>query len=93
MAIYKGSRYEYSLIDYLYTPKFDMSTPIVFYTIASLGKLSYTEHQYVPGERLDQLATTYYNNPKLWWLIVEANPEVVDFIHLTQGTVLRIPNV
>jgi nucleoid-associated protein YgaU len=33
------------------------------------------EHQVRAGDRLDLLARHYYNNDRLWWLIVDANPE------------------
>lgn len=33
------------------------------------------EHQVQAGDRLDQLARNYYNNDRLWWRIVDANPE------------------
>lgn len=35
------------------------------------------EHQVKEGERLDLLAYHYYNNPRLWWRIVDANPDVL----------------
>ena len=93
MTIYKGSRYEYAVIDYITPSPYEPSTPIVFYAIGNLGSLKYREHQYSPGERLDTLSTMYYQTPKNWWIIVEANPEVLDFLHITAGTILRIPNV
>ncbi len=33
------------------------------------------EHQVQAGDRLDLLARHYYNNDRLWWRIVDANPE------------------
>lgn len=33
------------------------------------------EHQVRAGDRLDLLARHYYNNDRLWWRIVDANPE------------------
>jgi nucleoid-associated protein YgaU len=33
------------------------------------------EHEVQAGDRLDQLARHYYNNDRLWWRIVDANPE------------------
>lgn len=35
------------------------------------------EHQLKEGERLDLLALHYYNNSRLWWRIVDANPTVL----------------
>jgi hypothetical protein len=33
------------------------------------------EHTVAAGERLDLLARHYYNDDRLWWRIVDANPE------------------
>ena len=33
------------------------------------------EHQVRAGDRLDLLARHYYNDDRLWWRIVDANPE------------------
>jgi len=33
------------------------------------------EHEVKAGDRLDHLAQHYYNNDRLWWRIVDANPE------------------
>lgn len=35
------------------------------------------EHVVGQGERLDLLARHYYNDDRLWWRIVDANPEVL----------------
>jgi hypothetical protein len=35
------------------------------------------EHEVKVGDRLDRLAYHYYNDDRLWWRIVDANPEVV----------------
>jgi hypothetical protein len=91
--IFKGSRYEYSTVDFFNPKPTKSEQPVIFYTFSTLGRLSYWEHQYVQGERLDQIAAKYYQNPKSWWLIPEYNPEIVDFTAITPGTILRIPNV
>ena len=33
------------------------------------------EHEVQASDRLDQLARNYYNADRLWWRIVDANPE------------------
>jgi nucleoid-associated protein YgaU len=33
------------------------------------------EHSVRAGDRLDSLARHYYNDDRLWWRIVDANPE------------------
>lgn len=93
MSIFKGSRYEYSTIDYVATTSELIEEPIVFYRPSELGLTRYWEHTYIKGERLDSLSYKYYKNPEYWWLIVEYNPAIIDFINIKPGTVLRVPNV
>ena len=53
------------------------------------------EHVIKEGERLDLLALHYYNDPRHWWRIVDANPEVVYggdlIIRERVGTIILIP--
>jgi hypothetical protein len=93
MAIFKGSRYEYSTIDYFTTKVGAPAKPYVMYQFSNLGLTKYWEHVYTYGERLDQIAFKYYSRPELWWLIPEYNPQVIDINNIDPGTVLRIPNV
>jgi hypothetical protein len=93
MSIYKGSRYEYSTIDYVATTPNGNPNPVVFYQFSDIGYIEYQEHTYVEGERLDQLAYKYYRSSGYWWIIPEYNPEVTDFTNIKPGTVLRIPRV
>lgn len=36
------------------------------------------EHVLRDGDRLDHLARRYFNNDRLWWRIVDANPQLAD---------------
>ena len=42
--------------------------------ITSAGVL---EHVVKEGDRLDLLALHYYNDTRLWWRIIDANPEII----------------
>lgn len=93
MTIYKGSRYEYSVVDFVSTTPNGQQYPIVFYYTSAFGRATYHEHIYVEGERLDQLANLYYKNSEYWWIIPEFNPQISDFTAITPGTIIRMPNV
>lgn len=93
MAIYKGSRYEYSTIDYFSTKENEASKPYVMYQFSNLGLTTYWEHVYQTGERLDEIAFKYYKRPEYWWIIPEYNPQIENINAIPAGTVLRIPNV
>ncbi|MFZ4583136.1 MAG: LysM peptidoglycan-binding domain-containing protein [Paludibacter sp.] len=93
MAIYKGSRYEYSTVDYFSTSLEKDDNVVVFYEFSQLGLVEYWEHTYIQGERLDQIAYKYYKRPGYWWIIPEYNPSITNLNEITPGTILRIPNV
>ena len=93
MAIYKGSRYEYSTVDYFSTSLEKDDNVVVFYEFSQIGLVEYWEHTYIQGERLDQIAYKYYKRPGYWWIIPEYNPSITNLNEITPGTKLRIPNV
>ena len=37
----------------------------------------FVEYELKAGDRLDALAQEFYDDPRLWWVIVEANPQVL----------------
>jgi nucleoid-associated protein YgaU len=44
------------------------------------------------GDRLDKLASQYYKDPSLWWVISISNDDLPqDSLYLSPGTQLRIP--
>jgi len=53
------------------------------------------EHEVQAGDRLDALARHYYDDDRLWWRIVDANPQFVFAAHLLDedaaGEVILIP--
>ena len=46
------------------------------------------------GDRLDILAQSYYKDSQLWWVISNANPNILkrDSIYIKPGTQIRIPH-
>lgn len=93
MTIFLGSRYEASVVDFVNIDGSGNAVPIVFYEFSDLGLLSYFEHKWTAGDRLEALATTYYRDPERWWVIAEANPEIEDIQNIPSGKILRIPSV
>ncbi|MDY6943669.1 MAG: hypothetical protein SVU69_11750 [Pseudomonadota bacterium] len=53
------------------------------------------EHTVREGDRLDLLARHYYNDDRLWWRIVDANPEFLNGADVVledmAGEVILIP--
>lgn len=44
-------------------------------------------------DRLDLLAWTFYGDALKWWLIADANPEVMLWDILIAGSIIRVPVV
>ena len=46
------------------------------------------------GDRLDMLASHFYDNPDLWWVIASANPNVIKngSFGVKSGLEIRIPS-
>ena len=38
--------------------------------------LGFIQHELRVGDRLDRLAGDYYGDPRFWWVIAEANPDI-----------------
>ncbi|WP_317587823.1 hypothetical protein [Vibrio sp. EA2] len=54
------------------------------------------EHQVQENDRLDHLAQHYYNDSRLWWRIVDANPDLLFADHMLSkewvGRAIVIPS-
>lgn len=93
MAIYIGSRYEKSLVDFFQYKPLNDPRPTVFYEFGEIGKINYVDYTWKDGDRMDQVAAQFYAYPDRWWIIAQANPRVHDFLNIPKGTILRIPRV
>lgn len=48
-------------------------------------------YTFVEGDTLDCIAYKVYDNAKLWWAILDANPQFSSEIEIVAGDVLAIP--
>lgn len=54
--------------------------------------ITYTFYRVIDGERIDTIANDFFGRGDLWWMIAEANPEIIDWLDLPPGSVIRVPN-
>lgn len=54
--------------------------------------LAYTYYRVVDGDRIDTIADDFFARADLWWMIADANPEILDWLTLRPGEVIRVPN-
>lgn len=59
---------------------------------AAAWQFNYTYYMVKQGDRIDTIARFFYGDDTKWWLIADANPEILDWMTLTPATVLRIPS-
>lgn len=52
----------------------------------------FTYYQWQEGDRIDVLARDYFDDERLWYVIADANPEILVWSDVSAGTVIRIPN-
>lgn len=55
-------------------------------------QVSYTYYRVVAGDRIDTIAASFYGDGTLWWMIADANPEIIDWLDLAVGEIIRVPN-
>lgn len=89
----KGSRYE-KCVQFTALP--DGTIPFEGIRPRAIGVATgVVEHQVKAGDRLDLLARHYYNDDRLWWRIVDANPDFLfggDMVlEAMEGLVILIP--
>lgn len=89
----KGSRYEKNG---RFTPSSDGTAIFAGIRPRAIGPASgVVEHVVKAGDRLDLLARHYYNDDRLWWRIVDANPDFLCggdmMLEAMEGRVILIP--
>ncbi|TKJ38533.1 hypothetical protein CEE37_12255 [candidate division LCP-89 bacterium B3_LCP] len=89
----KGSRYEKART---FDPDADGSVVLNGVRPRKIGKATgMVMHTVKAGERIDLLAHHYYNDDRLWWRIVDANPEFFYGGNIItkemEGSVIMIP--
>lgn len=54
--------------------------------------ISYTFYRVLGTDRIDTISYAFYGRADLWWRIANANPEILDWLNLPAGVILRIPD-
>jgi nucleoid-associated protein YgaU len=52
---------------------------------------SYQFYLVVAGDRIDNIAYQFYGDPLRWWVIADANPQIMDWSVLIPGELIRVP--
>lgn len=56
-------------------------------------RFTFSTYQVKEDDRIDLLAARFLGDVTEWWRIADANPEVIDWMWLSPGMTLRIPDL
>ncbi len=74
----KDSIYQYN------TPKFNLPDSV------DMKNFSTIKHTWKTGDRYFKLASEYYGDPKLWWVVALFNKKPTEF-HINNGDTIYVP--
>lgn len=66
---------------------------VILFGVPADKTVQFTYYQVTGADHIDQLAARFLGNPTYWWIIANANPEIVNWLTLPTGYLLRIPTV
>ena len=88
MSIHVGSRY-------IRTPIYARNGQSFIFNIRDKFKFNSENSTYytvVQGDTIDGIAYKFYGNAKLYWAILDANPQLQSELDISIGDVLMIPD-
>lgn len=89
MPIVPGSRYQDSPV--ITVTVREKTAQVITPGAQQPFQISYFWHTLAQSESLDSLAQANYSDPSQWYRIADANPEVMDWLLIQPGTLIRIP--
>jgi phage tail protein X len=92
VTVFQGSRYEDETIVNLVDTNGVLQATIVDDVSRLPAQFTYTIYVTVANDRIDLLANSFYGNSEQWWVIADANPNILFWDQLPAGLILRIPS-
>lgn len=66
---------------------------VILFSQPADRSLQFTFYQVKADDFIDTIANRFYGDPRLWWVIANANPEIVNWTSLAPGLFIRLPTV
>ncbi len=54
---------------------------------------NYSYYKWTQDDRVDLVAYDFLGRENAWWMLGEANPEILDWTTVPVGTIIRLPSV
>lgn len=91
MPIGPFSRYADNVVISLADDK-GVSRPTILITTPSARQISFSTYTWRLGDQIEYLAYSAYGDEQAWWIIANANPEILYWNDIAPGTEVRVPN-
>lgn len=91
MAISSGSRYANNKI--VSVPVKGKSRPTIVIEPPGEQRIQYSTYTWQDGDQIEYLSWSAYGDEEAWWIIADANPEIMFWNDLPRGTEVRVPSV
>jgi hypothetical protein len=68
---------------------------VQYITPSSPSAFTFKYNYYVVNgsDRIDNIGAAFFGDPTQWYLIGDANPQIMSWFSITPGTIIRIPSV
>lgn len=68
---------------------------VLYITPSSPTAYTFAFNYYVVdgSDRIDNIAAAFLSDPTQWYLIGDANPQIMNWLEISPGTIIRIPRV
>lgn len=68
---------------------------VVYITPSEAVSYTFQYNYYVinGSDRIDNISNAYLGSPLIWYLIGNANPQIMNWLEVSPGTTIRIPKV
>lgn len=91
MTINQYSRYVNNVVTNL-VDKHGVTRPTIVITAPGEQRIQFSSYTWEQGDQIDYLAYSAYADEESWWIIANANPEILFWDNIAPGTIVRVPN-
>lgn len=71
----------------------NQSRPTIIINTPGERRISYSTYTWRLGDQIEYLAYSAYGDEQSWWVIADANPEILFWDNIKPGTHIRVPHV
>lgn len=91
MAIDTNSRYANNRIEAVEVN--GIVRPTIVITPPDEQRINFSTYTWQDGDQIEYLAWSAYGDEQAWWVIADANPEIMYWNDMPRGTKVRVPSV